>query len=328
MKEYDVIGIGNPILDFTYNVKEEILSEIGLKKGSMQLVSNDQTKEIHKKLEKSSVKISPGGSCANTLSGIASLGGKVMFFGKVGDDKNGEIYEIKTKEDGVITSLSKHKEELTASAVTLITPDSERTFATFLGASVYFKKEDLINEEIKKAKILHLEGYQIANPELKKVIDHAVKIAKDNNIKISLDLSDAGVVKYNLLIFKEFVKNNVDILFANESEAFAFTGKKPKEAIDEIAKICSIAIVKTGSDGSLIKSKGKLHEISPYKTNLVNTNGAGDSYAAGFLYGLTKDYNIETSGKIASYVASLIVSKEEARYGKGLKEKVDNFFSL
>jgi len=327
MKKYDVTGIGSPLLDITFDVNENLLLELGLKKGEMKLIDRNKSVELLSKLNNYSSQVSPGGSASNTIAGISSLGGKTVFLGKLGQDNHGNIYEEKTKNEGVYAILPKHPNEITGHAITFITPDFERTFATHLGASQYFTKEDVSEEAIKDSKILHLEGYQLASEELKKAVFHAAKIAKENNTTISLDLSDAGLVKNNLNLFKEFVKEYVDIIFANETEAQAFSGKEGEEALKEISKICNIVVVKLGEQGSLIKANDIIYKIPSYKTKVVNTNGAGDMYSAALLYGITNNLDLEKAGKIASYSASLVVGKPEARYGKGLKEKIDDFVS-
>jgi sugar/nucleoside kinase (ribokinase family) len=327
MKKYNVIGIGNALLDLTFNVDDRFLHELGLIKGEMRLIDREKSLKILLLLKNLPHKISPGGSSSNTAAGVSYLGGKSAFIGKLGKDNYGEIYEKKTKEAGTIPFLLKHASESTGYALTLITPDFERTFAVYLGAAIHLSKEDIEELSIKDASILHLEGYQLGTEKLRDVVKKAAKIAKENNILISLDLSDAGLVKGNLKIFKEFIKEYVNIVFANESEAFAFTGKKDEDALLEIAKICDIAIVKIGEKGSLIRANNKTYKIPGYKTKVVNTNGAGDMYSAGILYGITNNLDFEKAGKIASYSASLVVGRPEARYGKELKEIIEMFLS-
>lgn len=327
MKEHDVIGIGSPLLDITFEVTESFLKENNLKKGQMHLITREQSSELLKKLQNYKAKISPGGSSANTLAGVSYLGGKSILLGKIGNDSHGKTYEQKTKEEGVVSILSKHPSEITGHAITFITPDFERTFATHLGASLFFRKENIPEDKIKNSKILHIEGYQLADPELLKAIYNSVKIAKENNLLISLDLSDGYLVKNNKSLFMDFIKEYVDIVFANETEAIALTGKKPEDALLDISKICKIAIVKLGGAGSLIRTNNITYKIPPYVTKIVNTNGAGDMYSAGILYGILNNWDIEKSGKVASYSASLVVGKPEARYGPGLKKMTDKFIS-
>ena len=325
--KYQVIGIGSALLDFTFQVDDNFLKKLGLKKGEMQLIDREKSIDILNKLENYPAKISPGGSASNTIAGIAYLGETSAFISKLGNDSNGKIYENKTKEAGVNAFFSKHPSEITGHAITFITPDFERTFAVHLGAAIHFKKEDLEESLIKESKILHLEGYQLGDNQLKEVVYHAVKIAKENNLLVSLDLSDAGLVKQNLALFKDFIKKYVDIVFANESEAFAFTGKEGEDALLEISKTCKIVIVKLGEEGSLIRANNKIYKIPPYKTKVINTNGAGDMYSAGILFGIINNLDMEKAGKIASYSASLVVGKPEARYGPELKGMIDKFIS-
>lgn len=325
--KYHVIGIGSALLDFTFEVSDSFLEELGLKKGEMKLIDREKSKEILNKLKDYPVKISPGGSASNTIAGVSYLGGNSAFIGKLGNDSHGKIYEEKTKEAGIATFFSKHETEITGHAITFITPDFERTFAVHLGASSHFKKEDLEESPIKESRILHLEGYQLGDPELQKVVYHAVKTAKENNLLVSMDLSDAGLVKQNLSLFKDFIKKYVDIVFANESESYAFTGKEPEDALLELSKLSDIVIIKLGENGSLIRANNTNYKIPSYKTKVINTNGAGDMYSAGILYGITNNIDFEKSGKIASYSASLVVGKPEARYGPELKDKIDKFIS-
>ncbi len=322
MKKYDCIGIGSPLLDLTFNVTDDILDELGLKKGEMCLIDKEKSKEILKKLNSLNKDVSPGGCCSNTVAGISALGGKAVFLGKIGNDVHGEIYESKTKKQGVITRLSKHDSEITGHSITFITPDFERTFATHLGASLYLKKQDIIDEEIKNSKILHIEAYQLEDPSLREINLHAIEIAKKNNVLVSMDLADPALVLRNLDFLKDFIKNSIDIVFANETEAQAFTGKEYKQALLEISNICNIAVVKLGEKGSLIKYKDIIHEIPSFKVKTVNTNGAGDMYAAGVLYGVVNNLSFEETGKLASFAASLVVSNSDTRLNQDQINKI------
>lgn len=326
-KTYDVTGIGSALLDITLNVDDLTLNNLGLKKGVMHLVNQNQTESIFNKIASYERRLYPGGSSSNTLAGVAFLGGKAAFFGKIGNDDYGLLYEKITKESGVSSFLSKHDLEKTGFTITLITPDYERTFAVHLGAAVFLIEKDFIEQVIKDSKILHLEAYQIENKELLVSLQKLINLAKKSSVKISLDLSDKELVKRNKDFLKEFIKNSVDIVFANETEAQALTGKNPEYALDELSKLCDIAIVKLGEKGSLIKSKNKIYKIPGYKTNVMNTNGAGDMYAAGILFGICNGFDFEKSGKLASYSASLVVSSEGARLNKEDKEKINDFLN-
>lgn len=327
-KKYHVIGIGNPLLDFTFNVEDSLLNELGLEKGRCNLIDKEKSKEILEKLKNQEKIISPGGSAANVLSGISFLGGNTAQIGKIGKDNHGEIYESKTSEQGIFSILKKHPSESTGHAITFITPDGERSFATYLGASLHLKKEDIDEEIIRDCEILHIGGFQLEDPNLRETCIHAINLAKKNNIKVSIDLSDSGVIERNLDFLKELTKNHIDIIFVNETEAKAFTGKEEYEALDEIAKICEVAIVKLGDKGSLIKSQDKTYTIPINRVKEVNTNGAGDAYAAGILYGLTNNLDLEKSGKIASHISSLVVANTSARLDKSLKNQLNSNLNM
>jgi sugar/nucleoside kinase (ribokinase family) len=324
MKKYDVVGIGNSLLDFTFNVDDSLLTELGLNKGEMVLIDKEKSRQIFDKLMDYNHLVSPGGSCSNTIAGIGLLGGKVAFLGKLGKDENAEIYEKQTSEFGVISSFKKHDNEITGHAITFITPDKERTFATHLGASVHFSKEDVLEDIIKDAKILHLEGYTLEAPLLKSATLHAIDIAKKNNVRLSIDLSDSGLINRNLDFIKTLLKQDFDIVFVNEKEAESLTKKTPNNAVNELGGLCEIAVVKLGKEGSLIKNRGSLYKIPAYKVEVINTNGAGDMFAAGFLFGLSKNLDIVTSGKLASYLASLVVNCPGARLDKKNRLNIDS----
>lgn len=324
MKKYDVFGIGSALMDFLIEVDDNQLAEFDLKKGEMHLIDEEKSKELLNKLKHYNVKTAPGGSSANTLAGIAAFGGNVIFCGKVGKDKYGEIYEQKSNECGVCTQLKKEDGKMTGQAISFITPDSERTFATHLGAAIHLRQEDVFYEDIEHSKILHIEGYQLEDHELRKTSLKAMDVAKKHKTMISIDLADPGLVKRNLEDIKKIVKENASIVFANEEEAKEFTGKEnPAEALNELAKFCDIAIVKIGKDGSMIKKDDKIYIVSAVETKAVDTTGAGDMYAAGVLFGIAKNLPLERAGKLGSWAASKVVSQIGARLNICLKDQVD-----
>jgi sugar/nucleoside kinase (ribokinase family) len=202
---------------------------------------------------------------------------------------------------------------MTGHAITFITPDSERTFATHLGAAIELSADEIDYSVIEKSSILHLEGYLFEPENLREVCYRSMKSAKENGVLISIDLADPGLVGRIKDVFVDVAKNYADIIFVNEEEAAAFTGVRDKEALEVLSGYSSTVVVKLGAGGSLIKYDNKIVSIDVVKTEVVNTNGAGDMYAAGFLYGLTSGKSIEDSGKIASYSASLAVASSGAR---------------
>jgi len=315
---YDVTGIGSALLDFMVEVDDSFISTLGLKKGEMCLIDADRSREIFSLLEKMNIHVAPGGSTANAIAGMAMMGGKSSFIGRVAEDEYGNIYVGKTVEAGVISFISKGK-GMTGHAITFITPDSERTFATHLGAAVELSADEIDYSVVENSSILHLEGYLFEPDNLRDVCYRAMEIAKSNDVLISVDLADPGLVGRIKDVLVDVVENYADIIFVNEEEAAAFTGYRDQRALDALSGSSKIAIVKLGAKGSMIKSGDKIVNIDVVKTEVVNTNGAGDMYAAGFLYGLTSGKSIEESGKIASYAASLAVASSGAR----VENKID-----
>jgi sugar/nucleoside kinase (ribokinase family) len=322
MEKYDVVGLGSPLLDFIVEVDDSVVSELGLTKGQMHLVDKEKSIEIIKKLNEYDLKTASGGSSANTTAGVSALGGTSIFIGLAGRDDYGDTYEKNMISDGVEAEIVRNPECSTGHAIVLVTPDTERTFAVHLGAALELRKKHISEETIKKGKILHLEGFLLEGP-VKEAAIYAMDIAKQNNIKISLDLSDAALITRNLEEFKRIVSEYADIIFVNEDEAKAFTGREEEEALQIISKICDIAIVKLGEKGSLIKTNEVVYEIPARRVDAINTNGAGDMYAAAILYGISRNIDFDTSGKIASYASSLVVTTDNARLTKSIKEDVE-----
>jgi len=251
------------------------------------------------------------------------LGGKAILCGKVGRDEHGEIYEQQMNSQGVISRINKHH-KTTGQAITFITPDTERTFSVHLGAALELYPEDILEEDIAESKILHLEGYQLEGPT-KETVLQAIKLAKKNQTLISIDLADPGVVRRNKELFNK-VLNEVDIVFVNEKEAREFTGLEEEEAARELAKKVKIAIVKVGEKGSFICCGQKIKKIGIVKAKAIDTTGAGDSYAAGFLYGYCRDWSLEDAGKLGALLAAKVVEQKgvgmKGLDGKSLKKEI------
>ena len=318
MKEnslYDVTGMGSALLDITVSVDAALLDEFGFQKGSMHLIDEDSSKAILKRLGAFDLGFSPGGSAANAIAGVNSLGGSALLLGAVGSDDYGRIYISETEKTGVKTHVSVY-DGLSGHAVTFITPDGERTFATHLGAALKFSEDNVIEQDITSSKVLHIEAYLFEIDELYKTCLKAIKFAKDSGTLVSIDLSDSFLVERIYSKMRRTVEEYADIVFANEDEAFCFTGKRETAALEELGRLCRFAVVKLGERGSLIKTDGRVYEISAVKVDVVNTNGAGDIYAGGVIYGLTHGLDVQKSGGIASAAASLIVSSEKARLDK------------
>ncbi len=311
--EYDVAGIGSALLDLTVEADEEVLSRFDLKKGEMHLIDGEMSRKIVNFLSKYPMEKTPGGSSANTLAGIATLGGSSVFFGKVGNDEHGDLYVRETEKSGVLAKIGR-SDHITGHAITLITPDRERTFAVNLGAALRFDRSDIDDDYIKKSRILHFEGYLFELEHIRKACFHAIEVAKKNNVLVSIDLSDPALIGRIHDTFIRVVKEDADIVFVNEDEARAFTGLEEEDALNDLGEPGKLAIVKLGPAGSIIKSDGLLYRIPVFPTELVNTNGAGDVYAAGVLYGLSRGFTPEKAARLGSYASSLVVAQVGARY--------------
>lgn len=299
-----VLGLGNALVDIMIQLPDDTtLETFKLKKGSMQLSEIDFAEKIQKATVSFERSQSSGGSAANTIHGIASLGGEAGYIGKVGDDEFGVFFSRDMKEHNIQPFLLIGKTD-TGRATALISPDSERTFATYLGSAIELTDVDLTSDQFKDYAILHIEGYLALNHKL---MLRAAELAKNNNMKISIDMASFNVVEDNLDFLKDYVKNYVDILFANEEESKAFTGKEPEEALNELAEQCEIAVVKVGSKGSMVKSNDTMYRIEAFKATPIDTTGAGDLYASGFLYGLVNHMPLNECGRIGSLCASKVI---------------------
>ena len=299
-----VLGMGNALTDILLQIDNDaILSSLNLLKGGMQLIDNERSEEINVAVSKYEKKMATGGSASNTINGITRLGVEAGFVGKIGKDDIGLFFSNDSFNNGVEPHLLL-SETPSGRCIVLVSPDSERTLCTYLGAACELEASDLKPEMFIGYDIFHIEGYLVQNHDL---IRTAVKMAKEAGLKVSIDLASYNVVEANLDFLLEIIKKYVDIVFANEEEARAFTGKEPEEALIHISEHCDIAVVKVGKEGSYIKSANEHVKVKPRLANAIDTTGAGDLYAAGFLYGLANDFPLEICGKIGSLVSGNVV---------------------
>ena len=306
-KSIDVTGLGNALIDLLVEADEALFASTNLTKGNMYLVDEAEAKRLLAGLKDVKYRHTPGGATANTIKAVAALGGEAVLFAKVGDDAHGSAYIEAIELHGVKTRIGKHS-STTGHALTFITPDAQRTFSVHLGAALMLGKEDIIENDIAQSKVLHLEAFQLEGTTHDTVM-HAIKLAKKHHTLISIDLADSLLITRNIDVFKEIVARDVDILFANENEARAFTGKEGLDALEEMAGMVQIAVLKLGEHGSLISVNGTVTKIEPVTTTAVDTTGAGDTYAAGFLYGYTHGWDAERSGMLGSNLAAKVIEK-------------------
>jgi sugar/nucleoside kinase (ribokinase family) len=311
--------MGNALVDVMTILKSDrTLKEFALPKGSMQLV----TKEFSNRLLAGTLglekKQSSGGSAANTIHGLANLGIETGFVGKIGKDNLGKFFEKDLKEKR-ITPIMFHDLEETGRSIALISKDSERTMATFLGAAVDLHEEDITSDIFKGYRYFHIEGYLVQNRGL---IQKALRLAKSHGLTVSIDMASFNIVEENRDFFESIIRDYVDIVLANESEAESLTGAKPSKAVDLMAEIADIAVVKLGRKGSLVKRGSEEYQIGIERVESIDSTGAGDLYAAGFLYGLCKGQSLEISGKAGAILGGRITEVIGARMDEETWEKV------
>jgi len=308
-----ILGIGNALVDIMTPIDDDlILKKFSLPKGSMQLVDEKRSDLIRSETKKFKRILASGGSAANTIHGLAMLGAETGFIGSVGRDDAGDFFENDLKAAGVNTMLFR-RESVTGTAVALISNDSERTFATHLGAALEINAMDLNPALFNGYDILYLEGYIIYNLAL---IETACIIAKENKMKIALDLASYNVVEANLQQFKKVVENYIDIVFANEEEARAFTGLLPEKALKQLSEKSEIAVVKTGAEGSWMKRSKEIIKIGSLPVKCNDTTGAGDLYASGFLYGYANDLDLKKCGLLGTLLAGNVIEVVGAKIDK------------
>ncbi len=304
-KPKTIVGIGSALVDILVQLEDDqLLDAFQLPKGSMTLVDAVLSQKILDSTEGLERSIETGGSAANTVRAIAQLGGKAGFIGKISNDPMGHFFKDEFEKNQITPHLF-YSQIPTGKATTLISPDSERTFATFLGAAVELTAEDIPHDLFADYAYFHIEGYLVQNQQL---IKQALKSAREHGLIVSLDLASFNVVEDNLAFLREMVRDYVDILFANEEEAKAFTnGLEDHAALDWMSELCDIIILKKGPNGSYIKHLDTVFKVSAIKASPIDTTGAGDLYAAGFLFGLIHALPMETCGHLGALLSARVI---------------------
>ena len=301
-----VIGIGNALTDMLVNLRsDQVLEKFDLPRGSMSLVNAEQQKEISKSVSGLPYTLSLGGSADNTIRAMARLGCKVGFIGKVGRDSTGDFFESALDNLGIQPFILRG-EERSGKCVSLVSPDGERTLVTHLGAAVEMKAEDLTPEIFDGYDCLYVEGYLVQDHNL---IRGAIRMAKELGLKVAIDLASFNVVEENLDFLREVISEYVDIVFANEDEARAFSGEEePVNALQYISTMCDLVIVKIGMRGALIKQGSEVSHVGIMAAaKRVDTTGAGDFYAAGFLAGMCEGLSLRQCGTIGAITAGKVI---------------------
>ncbi len=320
---FDVVGIGNALVDVLSQEDDAFLDRLGMAKGSMTLIDTDRAEEIYSSMSHTTE--ASGGSAANTLSGVASFGGRAAYIGRVKDDGLGKAFSHDLNSLGVhFSSVKATDGDPTGRCMIIVTPDGERTLNTYLGASATLCAEHLDLDLVASGKVTFLEGYLFDRPEAKDAFRVAAEHAHGAGRKVSLTLSDSFCVERHRDDFLELVEDGVDILFANEDEICRLYGVETfDEGVEAVRGVCEIAAVTRGRDGSVVVTADELVNVEAHQVpKRVDTTGAGDLYAAGFLYGWTSGRTLAECGRLGSISAAAVIGHIGPRPGASLAQIV------
>lgn len=318
MKKFNVYGIGNALVDLEFKVTDSFIEEFGIEKGLMTLVDEDTQHKLIGAINHDETLKKSGGSAANTVIAVSQFGGRAFYSCKVSDDDYGDFYLKDLKEAGIKTNLDSTVREpgTTGKCLVMITEDAERTMNTFLGITTDLSVNEVDEAAIKDSDYVYLEGYLVASPTALEAMKKTKKIAEENDVKVSITLSDPSIVEFFRTQFQDVIGASVDLLFCNEDEAKTYTGKEDiMEAREELKKDAKRFVITQGKNGAIIFDGDTFIDIEPYETKAVDSNGAGDMFAGAFLYGITNGLGYAGAGKLASLASSKVVSK----YGPRLK---------
>jgi sugar/nucleoside kinase (ribokinase family) len=306
---FDVVGIGNALVDVLSHEDHDFITRHGLERGAMQLIDTARAEELYAAMGPAT-EIS-GGSAANTMVGIASLGGTSAFVGRVNDDQLGAVFGHDLRAAGVAFTTPPATDGVpTGRCLIVVTPDAQRTLNTYLGASAQLGPDDVDDELVAHAQVLFLEGYLWDEPEAKEAFRRAVRTAHEAGNRVAFTLSDGFCVDRHRAEFLDLVEHHVDVLFANEVEITSlYEVDEFDDALQRVQYHCEIAALTRSEKGSLIVTRDEVHLVDAHPAeHVVDTTGAGDLYAAGFLYGLTHGYDLGTAGRLGALAAAEVIS--------------------
>ena len=306
---FDVFGMCNALYDIQAEVQDEVLAELGLEKGAMMLLEEAQQRAIVPRIYTHIVNTESGGSGANTMFGVALLGGTACYTSAVGPDEHGALYRDGLASRGVKPNLGTAN-GVTGVSLILVTPDAQRTMCTFLGRSRELTEADLDLTDLRASKYLYVTSYLWDTPNQKAAVLRAMREANASGVKVALSLSDPFCVHRHGDELRQLLQEHVDVILGNGQEAMALTGAgHPYDALRELSRHAEVAVVTLDEHGALIRSGDTTHEIPRYRVTAVDTTGAGDMFAAGILFGLTQGLPLDVTGRISSYAAAQVVAK-------------------
>ncbi|MBF0612740.1 MAG: adenosine kinase [Magnetococcales bacterium] len=314
MSRYHVYGLGHALLDVEYLVEDDFLTQAELTKGSMTLVNEEQQARLIAMTRSPAAKRSCGGSAANTIIGVAQLGGLACQAFRVAADEMGEFYRADMLANGVETASTPAKEGATGRCLVFITPDGERTMCTYLGVSEFFSPEDVQSQRIQDSQWLYIEGYLVTSPSAHEAALTAAGWARQAGVLRALTFSDVNMIHYFRDPMEKILALDMDLVFCNESEALAFTGQQDLSAAEKILQqTARMVCITRGAQGAIILTNMERVEVAAPQVKAINTNGAGDLFAGAFLYGITHGMELATAGKLACLASATLVTQPGAR---------------
>lgn len=324
MKEYQLCGLGNAIVDIFVEVDDRQFAELGFERGSMRLVDPAEQKALLERFQKQEPKLVSGGSVANSLIAFSQLGGSAAFIGTIGDDRYGLHYKTEFDELDIDIGNPVIVNETTSTCVVLITPDAERTMRTCLAVSSHLAGKHIDADRIRNSEWLFIEGYLFANPSGQEAIREAIRIAKKNGVKVAVTCSEAFIVN----VFGEpfhAALSQTDLLFCNETEACAVAkAANAAEAFRKLKDLVPSVVVTAGPQGAYIRHDGLEAHVPAFPCTPRDLTGAGDMFAGSFLYGLSKGIPLDKAGRAACFLAMKVISQLGARLHHGTRHFWDD----
>jgi sugar/nucleoside kinase (ribokinase family) len=320
MSRFDVVALGNALVDVLSHEDDDFVTRTGVEPGAMTMVDAGRSDEIYAQMGPAT-EVS-GGSAGNTTAGVASFGGRAAYIGRVADDAFGKVFTHDLRSSGVHFESPIATDGVpTGRCLVIVTPDAQRTMCTYLGAGAELDLTYVDEALIEAAAVTYLEGYVWDPPAAKDAVRHAATVAHRADQRVAFTLSDPFCVDRHREEFRELIEHDVDILFANEHEIMSlYELDSFDDALRKVRGHCAIAALTRGARGSVVVAGDDVHIIDAHPTEVVDTTGAGDLYAAGFLYGLTHGRDLQTCGRLASLAASEVISHLGARPARSLAE--------
>lgn len=314
-RDFDVVGIGNALVDILAHESDQFLHAQSIPKGSMTLVDQERAAALYEAMGPAT-EIS-GGSAANTMVGVASLGGSAAFIGRIASDQLGTVFAHDIRAAGVHFDTQAARDGLpTGRCLVIVTPDAQRTLNTFLGAAAEIRPDDIDPDVVAAAEVTYLEGYLFDQPTAKRAFRHAAQLAHASRRRVALTLSDSHCVHRHREDFLYLVEHEIDVLFANEAEICAlYEVQRFDDALQHVSRHCDVAALTRSAKGSVVVAGNEAHVVDahPVPTGVVDATGAGDQYAAGFLYGLTHGVALGDCGRLGALAAAEVIAHLGAR---------------